>query len=118
MLLEQVLAPAVVALALPMYLAAGLQQRWHAALLPATPAWQLAAAAVLHVLTVLLACWAMTTNKFFSSVVSFTRRVSIGEMYLAVQPHDALLQLLQLLKQGVKDLRQTAQHVAHQPPCH
>ncbi|WIA32872.1 hypothetical protein OEZ86_006046 [Tetradesmus obliquus] len=66
---DKILAPAVVALALPMYLAAGLQQRWHAGLLPATSAWQLAAAAAVHVLTVLLACWAMTTNKFFSSVV-------------------------------------------------
>jgi hypothetical protein len=59
-------------LTMPMYVAAGLQQRWQAVLLPATPTWQLAAAAaaVLHVLSVGLACWAMCTNKFFSSVVS------------------------------------------------
>jgi hypothetical protein len=67
---QQILAPAVVVLALPMYIAAGLQQRWQADMLPATPAWQFAAAAVVHALCTLLGCWALCTNKFFSSVVS------------------------------------------------
>jgi hypothetical protein len=70
--LPQILAPAVVVLALPMYIAAGLQQRWQAHLLPPTPAWQFAAAAVVHALCTLLGCWALCTNKFFSSVVSMT----------------------------------------------
>jgi hypothetical protein len=67
---QQILAPTVVALTLPMYIAVGLQQRWHGELLQALAMWQLAAAGVLHVLTVVLACWAMCSNRFFSSVVS------------------------------------------------
>jgi hypothetical protein len=69
---QQILAPAVVVLALPMYIAAGLQHRWQAYMLPPTPAWHFAAAAVLHALCTLLGCWALCTNKFFSSVVRVT----------------------------------------------